>query len=183
VLRQALAERIKPVLMVNKIDRGILELQVDGETMFQNFLRVIENVNVIVATYEQEGGDQLQVDPKLGTVAFGSALFGWAFTTTAFAKTYSAKFGIARDKMMEKLWGDNYFDAKAKKWKNHSEADDKTTLKRCFVQFIMAPVIKLCKAAMNNEVEAVTKMTTGLNINMKADELKLQGKHLMKNVF
>lgn len=47
----------------------------------------------------------------------------------------------------------------------------------------MAPVIKLCKAAMNNEVEAVSKMTTGLNIAMKNDELKLQGKHLMKNVF
>jgi elongation factor 2 len=183
VLRQALGERIMPVLMVNKIDRGILELQVDGETMYQNFLRVIENVNVVIATYETEGGDQLQVDPCKGTVAFGSALFGWAFTTTAFAKTYSKKFGIARDKMMEKLWGDNYFDTKAKKWKNHSEADDKSTLKRCFVQFIMAPVIKLCKAAMNNEVEAVTKMTAGLNIAMKADELKLQGKHLMKNVF
>ena len=183
VLRQALAERIKPVLMVNKIDRGILELQVDGETMYQNFLRVIENVNVIIATYESEGGEQLQVDPCKGTVAFGSALFGWAFTTTAFAKTYSKKFGIAREKMMEKLWGDNYFDTKAKKWKNHSEADDKSTLKRCFVQFIMAPVIKLCKSAMNNEVEAVSKMTTGLGITMKADELKLQGKHLMKNVF
>ena len=54
VLRQALAERITPVLMVNKIDRGILELQVDGETMYQNFLRVIENVNVVIATYESD---------------------------------------------------------------------------------------------------------------------------------
>jgi elongation factor 2 len=95
VLRQALAELIVPVLMVNKIDRGILELQVDGETMYQNYLRVIENVNVIVATYEEEGGQTLQVDPKLGTVAFGSALFGWAFTITVFAKTYTKKFGIA----------------------------------------------------------------------------------------
>ena len=33
VLRQALAERIKLVLMVNKIDRGILELQAEGEDM------------------------------------------------------------------------------------------------------------------------------------------------------
>jgi elongation factor 2 len=168
--------------MVNKIDRGILELQVDGETMYQNFLRVIENVNVIIATYESED-QKLQVDPCFGTVAFGSALFGWAFTTTHFAKTYSKKFGIERGKMMEKLWGDNYFDTKAKKWKNHSEADDKSTLKRCFVQFIMAPVIKLCKAAMDNQVDAVTKMCAGLNVTMKAEELKLQGKHLMKNVF
>jgi len=182
VLRQALAERIKPVLMVNKIDRGILELQVDGETMYQNYLRVIENVNVIIATYESED-NKLQVDPCIGTVAFGSALFGWAFTTTVFAKTYSKRFGIAREKMMEKLWGDNYFDTKAKKWKNHNEADDKSILKRCFVQFIMMPVIKLCKSAMNNEVENVTKMCTSLNITMKNDELKLQGKHLMKNVF
>jgi elongation factor 2 len=52
VLRQALGEKIKPVLFVNKIDRGILELQVDGETMYQNFQRVIENANVIIATYE-----------------------------------------------------------------------------------------------------------------------------------
>jgi elongation factor 2 len=54
VLRQALGEKIKPVLMVNKIDRGILELQVDGETMYQTFVRVIENANVIIATYESE---------------------------------------------------------------------------------------------------------------------------------
>jgi elongation factor 2 len=170
--------------MINKIDRGILELQVDGETMYQQYLRVIENVNVVIATYEQEGGDKLQVDPACGTVAFGSALFGWAFTTTAFAKTYSKKFGIERTKMMEKLWGDNYFDTKAKKWKNHDEADDKSKLKRCFVQFIMAPVIGLCKATMNGEMEKVEKMIKNLdNVKMKADDLKLQGKHLMKNVF
>jgi len=57
---------IKPVLMINKIDRAILELQVNGEEMYQNFLRVIENVNVIVATYEDEKsgmGEQLQIDP------------------------------------------------------------------------------------------------------------------------
>merc|ERR1719454_1316939 len=64
VLRQALVEKIKPVLIVNKIDRAILELKVNGEEMYQNFLRVIENVNVIIATYESEDmGEQLQIDP------------------------------------------------------------------------------------------------------------------------
>lgn len=64
VLRQALGEKIKPVLFVNKIDRGILELQVDGETMYQNFQRVVESSNVIISTYEcDDMGEGQQVDP------------------------------------------------------------------------------------------------------------------------
>ena len=37
VLRQALQEKIKPVLMINKIDRNLLELQLDPESMYQGF--------------------------------------------------------------------------------------------------------------------------------------------------
>lgn len=37
VLRQAMQERIKPVLFINKVDRNILELEVDGESMYQSF--------------------------------------------------------------------------------------------------------------------------------------------------
>ena len=92
-MRQALAEKIKPVLMVNKIDRGILELQVSGEEMYQKFQRVIENANIIISTYESEDmPESQQVDPTKGTVAFGAALFGWAFTLRTFARVYSKKF-------------------------------------------------------------------------------------------
>lgn len=55
-------------------------------------------------------GDSQQVDPVKGTVAFGSALFGWAFTLTRFARIYAEKFKVDFDKMMKKLWGDNYYD-------------------------------------------------------------------------
>jgi len=184
VLRQALAEKIKPCLMINKIDRGILELQVDGETMFQKFQRVIENVNVIISTYECEDmGESQQINPQNGTCAMGSALFGWAFTLTKFARVYSKKFGVSREKMMEKLWGDNFFDQKAKKWKNHNKADDEKELKRAFVSFIMEPVVRLCRATMNGEAEKIDKMLGNLEITLKSAERELQGKHLMKNVF
>lgn len=125
VLRQALAEKVKPVLFINKIDRGILEKQVDGESMYQQFMRVIESVNVIISTYEDENmakitKEPMQVDPHNGSVGFGSALFGWAFNITRFAKIYAKKMGIDQQKMMEKLWGNNYFDSKAKKWRYDS---------------------------------------------------------------
>lgn len=154
--------------------------------MYQNFLRVIENVNVIISTYESdEMGEQQQIEPTLGTAAFGSALFGWAFTITKFAKVYAAKFGVEREKMMVKLWGDNYFDAKAKKWKNHDKPDEEgaAPLKRAFVGFMMEPVIRLCKASMQGEMEKVEKMLKTLEINLKSEEKTLQGKHLMKCIF
>jgi len=184
VLRQALSEKIKPVMMVNKIDRGILELQVDGETMYQNFQRVIENANVIISTYEFEDmGEPNQVDPTKGTVAFGSALFGWAFTLTRFASTYSEKFKLDRERLMKKFWGDNYFNAATKKFQTEAQAEDGKALQRCFVQFIMRPVIQLCRNCMNNNLDAVWKMLETLNITLRNDEKDKRAKDLMKCVF
>ena len=56
VLRQAIAERIKPVVFMNKMDRALLELQLEQEDLYQTFQRIVENINVIVATYGDEDG-------------------------------------------------------------------------------------------------------------------------------
>ena len=44
VLRQAIAERIRPILFMNKMDRALLELQLDQEDLYQTFQRVVGNV-------------------------------------------------------------------------------------------------------------------------------------------
>ena len=62
------------------------------------------------------GAPSSQVYPDKGTVCFSAGLHGWAFTLTVFAKLYAKKFGVAEEKMMEKLWGDNFFDPATKKW-------------------------------------------------------------------
>lgn len=104
-------ERIKPVLMINKVDRAIIELKQDGEQIYQNFVRVIDMVNVVVSTYQNEIMGDITLDPRKGNVAFGAGKDQWAFTINHFAKIYSEKFGIDEEKMLNKLWGDNYFDA------------------------------------------------------------------------
>ena len=170
-------------MMVNKIDRGILELQVDGETMYQTFQRVIENANVIISTYEcDDMGESQQVDPTNGTVAFGSALFGWAFTITHFARVYSSKFKLDRGKLMKKLWGDNYFNPAQKKFTT-DDTGPNGIIPRCFVQFIMRPVIQLARNIMEEKLEAVWKMLTSLGITLKNDEKELRGKLLFKKIF
>lgn len=197
VLRQALGEKIRPVLMINKVDRGLLELQSTGEDMYLQFNKVIENVNVIISSYEKsdeeivaEGGCKednmgaLQIDPTKGTVAFGSGLHGWAFTLTKFARLYSEKFKIDLNKMMEKLWGDNYYDGKGMKWKTTNMSDEGKPMDRCFVQFIMDPIVKMTTAIMNNNKERVFKMCASLGIELKEQDRKeLEGKALMKKIF
>jgi len=184
VLRQALAEKIKPVLFINKIDRGILELQVDGETMYQNFQRVIESANVIIHTYECEDmGETQMVDPSRGTVAFGSALFGWAFTLTKFSQTFSEKFKLDREKLMKKFWGDNYFNPTTKKFTTDADNGKGGELPRCFVQFIMRSVIQLTRSLMEGNKEVYEKMMANIGLTLKGDEKDYQGKALFKCVF
>ena len=100
----------------------------------------------------------------------GSALFGWAFTLTHFAKVYSKKFAIDKEKMMEKLWGDNFYDKKGMKWKNHNQADDGSKLQRAFVGFIMEPVIRLCNLCLDDKIEELDKVLNNLQIILSADE-------------
>ena len=96
-MRQAIAERIRPVLFMNKMDRALLELQLDQEDLYQTFQRVVENVNVIIATYADDDGPMgvVRVDPKNGSVGFGSGLHGWAFTLKQFSEMYAKKFNVS----------------------------------------------------------------------------------------
>ena len=182
VLRQAMQERIRPVLMVNKIDRSILELKLDGEAMYQSFLRVIDMANVVITTYQGEDMGDNQCDPSVGNVAFGSGKDQYAFTLVKFARLYSKKFGISQEKMMNKLWGDNFFDAKAKKWRADGETEDGKPLRRAFAQFIMDPICKLCQAIIEGNQEQYLKMLTSLELELTQDEKLLAGKQLLKSV-
>merc|ERR1712018_662487 len=133
VLRQAIAERIKPVLFMNKMDRALLELQLEQEDLYQTFQRIVENINVIIATYGDDSGPMgnIAVEPKKGSVGFGSGLHGWAFTLKQFAEMYADKFKIEVGKLMGKLWGEHFFNPKTKKWaKNQPEDPD---FKRSFI--------------------------------------------------
>jgi len=181
VLRQAIAERIKPVLFMNKMDRALLELQLDPEELYQTFSRIVENVNVIIATYggaDEEGPmGCLYVSPGEGTVGFGSGLHGWAFTLKQFGEMYAKKMGINLDKMMKHLWGDYFYDAKEKKWK---KAASKTAPKRGFVQWILDPIYKAFKSIMEEKQDEVEKLLKVTGVVFKGDDKDLRGKPQLK---
>jgi len=182
VLRQAIGERIKPVVIINKVDRALLELQVSKEDLYQSFLRTIESVNVIVSTYHDETLGDVQVYPDKGTVAFGSGLHGWAFSLRQFAARYAKKFGVDKDKMMGKLWGDNFFNPATKKWTTNSTDADGKPLERAFCQFILDPIFKIFESIMNFQKDKVGPMLEKLDVKLTQEERELEGKALLKVV-
>ena len=87
VIIQALKEKVKPVLFINKVDRLIAELQVTPEDMMQRFGKIITEVNKLISRMvPDEFKKDWTVDAQDGTVAFGSAYHNWATSIPFMAK-------------------------------------------------------------------------------------------------
>merc|ERR1712183_1163193 len=178
VLRQAISERIKPIVFMNKMDRALLELQLDEESLYKTFERIVENINVIIATYNDEDGPMgdIQVSPDNGTVGFGSGLHGWAFSLKQFSEMYSSKFGIDVQKLMKRLWGDNCFNPKTNKWSKTM----KPGFIRGFNMFVLDPIYKVFKAIMNTNNEDIDKLVAKTGVKLRPDDRAKEGKPLLK---
>ncbi len=91
VVRQALKEKVRPVLFINKVDRLINELQVTPEDMQERFKAQITKVNTLISEFAPaEHRKDWRVSVADGTVAFGSAYHNWGITVP-----YMAKSGIS----------------------------------------------------------------------------------------
>jgi elongation factor 2 len=92
VIRQALKEKVKPVLFVNKVDRLINELKVDPQEMETRFFKIITEVNERIRKLAPDDlKNDWQVKVEDGSVAFGSAYYNWAISVP-FMKTTGVTF-------------------------------------------------------------------------------------------
>ena len=113
VLRQALKERVRPVLFINKVDRLIKELQLTPEQMQERFMNIIKNVNILIQKIaEKEYGEIWQTNVQLGQVAFGSAYHNWGLSIP-----YMKEKGITFKEIIEAYTSGNQdnIDALSKK--------------------------------------------------------------------
>ncbi|KAL7713464.1 Elongation factor 2 [Entamoeba marina] len=165
-LRKALDERVQFILFINKIDKLILESQQSFEEMYQTFDKYINHINTLMSTCYDEHFEDMYIHPKKGSIAFGSGIHGWAFTLEQFAEMWSKKYGISKEKMINTLWGDNYWDGVSKCWKKNNKANNGGLLQRCFVQFCLEPISKLCNAVIEGRHEDYGEMLKNLNIEL-----------------
>merc|ERR1712217_213954 len=161
VLRQALEERVRPVLTVNKLDRcfGLID---DGEEAYDKLRRVIESTNVIMATYSDTSlGEVQSLYPEKGNVSFSAGIYGWAFTLTTFANVYSRiarenKKDVEPNTMLKLLWNDNFLDTTTNIWSK--KLNGKDSCKRGFVYLIYDQIQKVREAAIENRKDELSKL-------------------------
>ncbi|HID20334.1 MAG TPA: elongation factor EF-2 [Methanophagales archaeon] len=80
VLRQAMKENVKPVLVINKVDRMINELKVDAQEMQARLGKIIDKVNKLMLGMRKDKYAEWKLDAAKGNVAFGSALYNWSIS-------------------------------------------------------------------------------------------------------
>eukprot|EP00051_Salpingoeca_urceolata_P022577 m.372174 g.372174 ORF g.372174 m.372174 type:complete len:811 (-) comp19992_c5_seq1:339-2771(-) len=165
VLRQALIERVRPVLFLNKIDKAFLGLQLDGQTAYRLFLNIIDLVNQVIVACQPEGFD-FTVALEKGTVVFGSALLGFAFTPQQLADQMASKSGGSAAKIAARLCQETHF-----------------------VSHIYDPLVRLFKsaeAAGNEDAEAkaallaLVEKLPGVAATLRKVDRELPAKDLMR---
>jgi ribosome assembly protein 1 len=136
VLQQAWDQGMKPILVLNKLDRLIFEMKLDTRGAYTHINQVLEQVNAVMGEMfttevmsisnkkpemtEFKEGDmfdwssgledaddsQLYFSPEQGNVIFASAADGWAFSLETFVEIYTKKLNFSKTVLRKTLWGD-----------------------------------------------------------------------------
>ncbi len=182
VLRQALMEQVKPILLINKMDRYIFELHITPEEAYTRIISIIDQVNTIIETYQSKDSElKLHLSPELGNVFWGSALHSWGFSIHDFAKRLSPKFNMSEEVLMRKLWGDYFFDPETKKITREAYKDGKP-LERTFCKFVLGPIFQLVDLIMKKETAKYTPMLSSIGITLNENDSVRPEKEIYKLV-
>jgi U5 small nuclear ribonucleoprotein component len=193
LLQIAAKENLSIVLVLNKMDRLIVELKLPPNDAYFKLKHVLEDFNACVATH-LPGSQQLYFSPILGNVCFASSQMEWCFSLRSFASIYYSRIhggnaAAVDDDVIEafskRLWGDVYFDQTSRRFfskKKAGEEDKKTMGKRTFVEFILEPLYKIYAHVMGESGETLSQCLNELNIRLKKTQYQMNVKPLLRVV-
>ncbi|XP_046808723.1 elongation factor-like GTPase 1 isoform X1 [Lucilia cuprina] len=191
-LQQVYVEQLKPVLVLNKIDRLILEKQMTPLDAYFHITQVLEQVNAVLGSIfasdvlakedishkdnyesalEDSDDSHLYFSPASGNVAFCSAYDGWAFRVRDFAATYAEKLEMSIEDLEQVLWGDYFYNAKKKC--AIAGAQEKAK-KPMFVQFVLENIWSLYDTiVVRKDKDKIPVIAEKLGIKLLARDLRV----------
>lgn len=176
LIRHAVTERLPIMLVVNKLDRLILELKLPPTDAYFKIRHTIEEVNSIIVSVS--GSEDTRVSPEKGNVCFASSQQGWSFTLLSFAKLYSQTFGnFDFHAFAKRLWGEVFYN-KDRRTFTRKATEGGTT--RSFVHFILEPLYKITGQILGEEPDVLKTTLESLGIYLKAQQLRMDARPLLE---
>ena len=199
VLYKALKERMRPCLVLNKIDRLALEMQLSPVEAFHHLRRIVENANALAyslvvselrseeaeadaaSTSASASTQATELDsplleewtfaPEKGNVIFASALDCWGFGLAKFANLWSKKMGVNRAVLQKYLFEDYAFSAKTKKIVRCDPSD--ASSRPMFATMVLEPIWQLYSTAVTQaDPEKAAKMAQrGMDVELPPREV------------
>lgn len=205
VLRQCWVDKLKPLLVINKIDRLITEWKMSPAEAYQHMSKIVEQVNSVIGSFFagermeddmnwRDGGSKgefveksdqdIYFSPEKNNVIFASAVDGWAFSINTFSKIYLAKLGFSQAVLSKTLWGDFYLDLKNKKIiPGKKLKSNQGSLKPLFVTLILEQIWSLYEnCVINRDQEKLEKIIQKLGSKVGPRDLRSKDFKSLLNV-
>ncbi|KAL8945908.1 MAG: hypothetical protein Q9222_007618 [Ikaeria aurantiellina] len=182
IIKHAVREDLPMTLVVNKMDRLILELKLPPTDAYFKLKHVIEEVNTVIENAIPGQGEKRRLSPEKGNIAFACSEMGWIFTLPSFAKMYAENYPKAEFNPKDfslRLWGDIFFNPRRRSF-TRKGTEEKS--KRTFVNFILEPIYKLFSHTISESPEDLKETLATLGIQLKPSQYKSNAKDLLKMV-
>jgi 116 kDa U5 small nuclear ribonucleoprotein component len=180
IIKHAVLEDLPLTLVINKMDRLILELKLPPTDAYFKLKHVVEEVNTVIENTLPGQGEKRRLSPEKGNVAFACTEMGWCFTLPSFAKMYADTYPkVDAAEFGRRLWGDIFYNPKSRKFTRKGMEERS---KRTFVNFVLEPIYKLYSHTISESPEDLKDTLATLGISLKPSQYKTDARVLLKLV-
>ena len=180
IIKYAILEDLPLTLVINKMDRLILELKLPPNDAYFKLKHVVEEVNTVIENALPGQGEKRRLSPERGNVAFACSSMDWIFTLPSFAKTYADSYPELNAKEFGiRLWGDIFFNPRRRSFTRKGVEEQS---KRTFVKFVLEPIYKLYSHTISESPADLKEILKTLGIFLKPSQYKSNAKDLLKTV-
>ncbi|KAF5303764.1 hypothetical protein FQA39_LY09837 [Lamprigera yunnana] len=177
-LKQALEEKLDMILVLNKVDRLVVDLKLSPIEIFFKLNYLVQSCNVYISSLQDWMVDCYEdyvedvFNPVIGNVIFASAIDSWGFTLRDIAETYNhLVVGESVSTFTKKLWDEDlYISSKDRRIKNGGQ---KKGIKSVFVQLACSMIDYIYQnLSMRGNLSVIPKITASLGLNISLLSLK-----------
>lgn len=180
IISDVLHKKLPIVVLLNKIDRLILELKLSVDDFYHKIKSILDEINEYIQ-HNEFNSNHGMISPEFNNVIFASSSLQFNFTLQSFTKLYLEKneiISIDPTEFARRLWGDIYYDDQRNTFTKISK-----NFSRSFISFVLEPLYKIFTYTITSDEKLPKLLWNNFGITLQKDLYKQDAQILLKDVF